>query len=93
MLEGLWQSLLLDFLTGVLLCDCKGITYDLILVIVDRYTKAMKYIPTTKKIKADELSNLFAEHVLYEVGALKSLISDQDSLFTSDYWRKFCSSL
>ena len=75
-LEGPWQSLSLDFLTGVLPCGCKRVTYNSILVIVDRYTKAVKYIPTTKKIKTDKLSDLFAEHVLYEVGALKSLISD-----------------
>ena len=66
----------MDFLTGVLPCGCKRVTYNSILVIVDRYTKAVKYIPTTKKIKADKLTDLFAEHVLYEVGALKSLISD-----------------
>lgn len=75
-LEGLWQSLSLDFLTSIPPCGCKGVTYNSILIIVDRYTKAVKYIPTTKKIKADELSNLFAEHILYEVGALKSLISN-----------------
>ena len=66
----------MDFLTGILLYGCKRVTYDSILVIVDRYTKAVKYIPTTKKIKADKLSNLFIKHVLYEVRALKNLISD-----------------
>ena len=76
MLEGPWQSLLLDFLTGILLCGHKGVIYDSILVIVDRYIKVVKYISTTKKIKADELSDLFTEHVLYEVGAPKNLISD-----------------
>ena len=91
--EGPWQSVSLDFLTGVPPCGRQGNAYDAILVLVDRYTKAAKYIPTTKKLKADELADLFMQQVVYHVGAPRSLVSDRDSLFTSDFWREFCSCL
>ena len=84
--EGPWQSVSLDFLTGVPPCGRQGNAYDAILVLVDRYTKAAKYIPTTKKLKADELADLFMQQVVYHVGAPRSLVSDHDLLFTSDFW-------
>ncbi len=33
------------------------------------------------------------EHVLDETGALGSIISDRDSLFTREFWQEFCGSL
>ena len=55
--------------------------------------KAAKYIPTMKKLKADELADLFMQQVVYHVGAPRSLVSNCDLLFTSDFWQEFYSCL
>jgi hypothetical protein len=36
----------MDFITGLPLSWRNGVVYDAILVIVDRYTKMARYIPT-----------------------------------------------
>lgn len=75
-----WQDLSMEFITGLPDCRHREV-YDAILAICDRYSKSVKYTPTTKKVKADELADLFTEHVLNQQGAPSSLVSDRDSPF------------
>jgi len=58
-LEKLWSHILVDFITKLLLAQ----GYDLILVIVDRLTKMVYFIPTTKKTSAEGLARLFRDNV------------------------------
>ena len=58
-LEKLWSHILVDFITKLLLAQ----GYDLILVIVDRLTKMVYFIPTTKKTSAEGLARLFRNNV------------------------------
>jgi len=58
-LEKLWSHILVDFITKLLLAQ----GYDLILVIVDRLTKIVYFIPTTKKTSAEGLARLFRDNV------------------------------
>jgi len=43
------------------------------------------YIPYTTKMIVVELVNVFFKHVVRRFGALKGIISDRGSLFTSEY--------
>ncbi|EDN03595.1 hypothetical protein HCAG_01460 [Histoplasma mississippiense (nom. inval.)] len=65
-------------------------TEELLRLIVDRFTKMAKYIPTHKKVKAPELADLFLDAIIRDHGSPKSLVSDRGSLFTSKYWSAFC---
>jgi len=58
-LEKLWSHILVDFITKLLLAQ----GYDLILVIVNRLTKMVYFIPTTKKTSAEGLARLFRNNV------------------------------
>jgi len=58
-LEKPWSHILVDFITKLLLAQ----GYDLILVIVDRLTKMVYFIPTTKKTSAEGLARLFRDNV------------------------------
>jgi hypothetical protein len=59
--------------------------FDLILMIVDRYTKMNIYVPTNKTCDSVELTSLLIDVVVYRYGVLKGIISDRGSMFTSQY--------
>ena len=67
--------------------------YDSILVVVDWYTKMVKYFPTRETIKAPELADLFVAKIIMQYKLPESIITDRGSLFTSEYWSMFCYSL
>jgi len=48
-----------DFITKLLLVQ----GYDLILVVVNRLTKIVHFIPTTEKMSAEELARLFRDNI------------------------------
>ena len=85
-----WQEITLDFITGLPPSRFRGKVYDSILVIVDRYTKMARYIPTTKEINAAELAELFMLHVVKDFGVPSGMTSDRGSVFTSKFWASLC---
>lgn len=91
--EGPWQDVTMDFITGLPPSGKGSTTYDAILVVVDRYSKAAKYIPTTQKVNAEGLADLFLAEVVYKTGSPRSIVTDRGTLFTSGYWRSFCQEL
>ena len=64
--------------------------FDLILIVVDRYTKMAVYIATTKRCTSAELANLLEERVITRFGAPEGIVSDRGSVFTSAFWSEFC---
>jgi len=57
--EKPWTHILADFITKLPLAQ----GYDLILVAVDRLTKMVYFIPTTKKTLAEGLAKLFRDNM------------------------------
>ena len=57
--------------------------YDLILVVVDRLTKMVYFIPTTEKTLAEGLARLFRDNVWKLHGLPKSIISDKGPQFAA----------
>ena len=49
----------MDFITGLPPSKHRKYVYDYIFVVVDRYSKGVRYIPVTKKIDAAELADVF----------------------------------
>jgi len=58
-LEKLWTHILADFITKLPLAQ----GYDSILVVVDRLTKMVHFIPTTEKTSAEGLARLFRDNI------------------------------
>jgi hypothetical protein len=85
-----WESISMDFITGLPLSKRHGITYDAILVVIDCFTKIARYLSTTSTITAFELADLFSSSILKDFSALASIISDRRSLFTSGFWSSLC---
>jgi len=57
--------------------------YDLILVIVDHYTKMTRYLFTKKTLTVVKLAELFFEQIALKYEILNDIIIDKDSLFIS----------
>ena len=60
------------------------------LVVVDRYTKMAKFIPTTTNILAPEFAALFHEHIELKYGAPRGVVSDHDTRITSKFQAEIC---
>ena len=73
------MHILADFITKLLLAQ----DYDLILVVVNRLTKMVYFIPTMEKILAEELARLFKDNVWKLHGLPESIISDQGPQFVA----------
>ena len=75
----------MDLIVSLPPSKLRGIVYDVILVIVNRYSKLLRYIPTNSTISIPDLADLFFDRIVVDKGALLSLISDRGSIFTSKY--------
>ena len=59
-------------------------------VVIDRFTKMAHFIPLQKeRKKAPDLAKIFVKEVWRLHGVPKSIISDRDTRFTSDFWKEF----
>jgi transposase InsO family protein len=88
LLEKPWTDISIDFVTGLPLSrdPATGLAYDAILVIVDRFTKYALFIPFRKNYTAVQLAHVLKDRLIRNYGIPKSIISDRDKLFTSNYW-------
>ena len=68
-----WAHISVDFITKLPLAQ----GYDSILVVVDRLTKIVYFIPTTEKTLAEELARLFKDNIWKLYGLPESIISDR----------------
>ncbi|KAJ8578994.1 hypothetical protein ON010_g205 [Phytophthora cinnamomi] len=79
-----WTNISMDFITG--LPRDRHFECDAIMVIVDRLTKRAHFISTTTTCTAADTALLFRDHYQTLHGLPLSIISDQDSKFTSRFW-------
>jgi len=68
-----------DFITKLPIAQ----EYDLILVVVDRLTKMVHFIPTMEKTSAEGLARLFRDNMWKLHGLPESIISDRGPQFAA----------
>ena len=59
--------------------------YNIICVIVDRYTKMALYLPIVKTITITELADFFLNEVVRRFRAPRGIVSNYGSIFTSKF--------
>lgn len=91
--QGPWQDISMDFITGLPPASYHGVACDAILVVVDRFSKMVSFIPCRGTVDAVELGQLVLERIVARFGAPKSIVSDRGTTFTSSYWGALCSYL
>ena len=77
----------MDFVTGLPASrdPATKISYNAILVIVDRFTKHVEMIPFRNNYTAAQLRWIILDRLVRHHGILKLIISDRDKLFTLNY--------
>ena len=81
-----WKDLSMDFVTGPpILTDWKGNSYDLILVIIDWFTKMVYNKPVKVTIDAPTLAEIILDVVVWYHSLPDLIITDRGSLFTSKF--------
>ena len=61
--------------------------HDAILVVVDRLSKRVHFIPTTTNATAPEVAKLFFNQVFRLHGLPQVIMSDRDPKFVSKFWQ------
>ena len=89
--ERPWQEVSLDFITQLPSSYIGTAEYDAILVVVDRYTKMARFVPTTTNLTAPEFAALFHENIELKYGSPRGIVSDRDTRITSKFWAEVCS--
>ncbi|KAE8708434.1 cytochrome P450 78A7-like [Hibiscus syriacus] len=77
-----WDSITLDFISAL----PKSEGYGLIMVVVDRFSKYMTFIPCPKDCTAEEAARAFFKNVVKHWALPSSIISDRDPRFTGRLW-------
>jgi len=83
-LEKPWMHILAEFITKLPLAQ----GYNSILVVVDRLTKMVHFIPTTEKTSVEGLAKLFRDNVWKLHGLPESIISDRGPQFAAGLMRE-----
>ena len=63
----------------------ESLGYNYILVVVDRFSKEVVFVPCTKEETAYSTAELFRDHVWCQHGLPGTVISDRGSVFVSNF--------
>lgn len=61
---------------------------DSIIVVVDRLSKVVHFIPVKSSYKANDIAEMFMKDILRMHGFPKAIILDGDVKLTSNFWKR-----
>jgi hypothetical protein len=79
-----WQIITMDFIEGL----PKSQRYDVILVVVDKFTKYAHFVPLSHPFTASKVAEVYVDHIYKLHGLPTAIISDRDKIFTSQFWKE-----
>ena len=80
--EKPWQCVSMDFISGF----PKVEGFESVLVVVDRFSKYVVFIPAPSECPADEAARIFFSNVVKHFGMPEDIVSDRDTRFTGRFW-------
>ncbi|GAU26218.1 hypothetical protein TSUD_354400 [Trifolium subterraneum] len=82
--ERVWEDISLDFIVGLPSFQ----THTVVLVVVDRLSKTAHFGSLPTHFTAAKVADLFAQMVCKLHGMPKSIVSDRDPIFLSNFWKE-----
>ena len=80
--ETIWTDISMDFIDGLPLSFGKYVIF----VVVDRLTKAAPFMALAHPYTAMSVAQVFMDNVFKLYGCPKSIVSDRDTVFLSNFW-------
>jgi hypothetical protein len=88
--EWKWEVISMDFIMGL----PKTVKqHDAIMVVVDKLSKETHFIPIKSTFKSIDIANVFMKEIFKLHGFPKTIISDRDAKFTSNFWKSLFAGL
>ena len=81
--EEVWVDISMDFITGLPKSNGK----EVIFVVVDRLSKAAHFMALSHPFSALQVAQVYLDHVFKLHGWPRSIVSDRDSVFLSQFWQ------
>ena len=88
--EWKWEVISMEFITGL---SRTVRQHDSIMVVVDRLTKVVHFIPLKSTFSACDVTQVFIRDVVRLLGVPKNIVSDRDAKFTSKFWKELFAGL
>ena len=63
--------------------------HDLIMVVVDKLTKAAHFVPMKTTHTMANIAEIFMKEIARLHGIPRTIVSNRDTMFTSNFWRGF----
>ena len=80
-----WDDITLDFIEGLPISQGR----DTIMVVVDRFSKFAHFLTLSHTFTAKNVAEKFVEGIIKLHGMPKSIVSDPDPIFISNFWKEF----
>ena len=85
-----WKEIFINFIIELLFNKYKNIVYDVILVIINRYIKIIRYLFMFIIIDVVALTKLFFVEIVYYYNIFYNIINDRGSMFINVFWFILC---
>ncbi|KAI7967784.1 hypothetical protein MJO29_001061 [Puccinia striiformis f. sp. tritici] len=80
-----WEVINMDFVTA--LPPGGKENFNAVLVVCDRFSKRARFLPCYKDSSAMDVALIFWNNIISDVGCPRTIITDRDPKFTSDFWQ------